>query len=130
MHVGLNLCKYFAISYLSFTLRESTLKVEYLTPMTLSPESNESLAKALGRPIFSSSTSRASHTAWADHGPIVPLTFLSPFTFGMSGGLPTSTALRSMDHSCRGCEVSDVARYRLCVCPALNKGIPCEDFSQ
>jgi len=42
MHVGLTLCKNFAISYLSFTIRESTREVECLIPTTLSPKLNES----------------------------------------------------------------------------------------
>lgn len=95
MHVGLTLRKNFAISYLSFILREPTLKAEYLTLMTLSPELNKTLAKALRRPISSSSTSRGSHTAWADHVPLIPLTLLCTLlcmTLCTFGGLPTSTA--------------------------------------
>jgi len=67
---------------------------------------------------------------WADHGRIVHFTFLSLLPFRISGGLPISTAQRSVEHSCRGCEVSDITRCRLCVCPALNKALPCVGFSQ
>lgn len=98
--------------------------------MTLSPELNKSLTKTLGKPVSSSRTSRASHTALADHSPNIPLTFLFLFNFLYIRGLPTSKAVRRAHHSFRGCEVSDITRYRLCAFSALNKGIPCENFSQ
>lgn len=109
---------------------QRTLKVQYLTPMTLSPELNKSLAKALGKPISSSRTSRASCTAWVDHGLNISLTFLFMITLLYIRGLPTSTAVRRVYHSFGGCEVSVITRYRLCACFALNKGTLCENFSQ
>lgn len=135
-----NACRASSMKELHYLLSQfcpQRTKVEYLTPMAPRPEFNGSLAKANLFWVETQVETQVEHRPATRHRHrqimvpsfFWPLAYLCSY-FCTSGDLPTSTGLRSMDHSCRGCGVSDISGYTRCVCPALNKVIPSKNFLQ